>query len=58
MDNDIVIGIPDSGKSTLGGGAAEVLGMDFYDSDVIAKEKASEKRRLMPMSMASAELFG
>ncbi|MDR1649297.1 MAG: hypothetical protein LBR71_03465 [Synergistaceae bacterium] len=57
MDNYILTGIPDSGKSTLGRKAAEILGMGFYDTDVLAEERASKKRRLVPMSPASTELL-
>jgi shikimate kinase len=57
VGNYILIGIPDSGKSTLGQKAAEILGMDFYDIDVLAKTKASAKRLLVPMSMISTALI-
>ena len=57
MNNYILIGIPDCGKSTLGRRAAEVLGMNFCDTDDLAEERASAKRRLLPMSMASAALL-
>jgi shikimate kinase len=57
VDNYILIGIPDSGKSTLGRRAAEALGMGFYDTDVFTRERASARRRLLPMSIAFAEVL-
>lgn len=57
MDNYILIGIPSSGKSTLGRRAAEILGLGFYDTDIFTYERASARRRIVPMSMASAEVL-
>ena len=36
--NYILIGMPDSGKSTLGKKAAAALGMQFYDTDKLATD--------------------
>jgi shikimate kinase len=57
VDNYILIGLPNCGKSTLGRRAAEILGVDFYDTDVLARERAEGKRRFVPMSMAFAAAF-
>jgi shikimate kinase len=39
--NFILIGAPDSGKSTLGKKAADALGMCFYDTDKVVTERVS-----------------
>jgi shikimate kinase len=36
--NYILIGMPNSGKSTLGKKAADALGMQFYDTDKLATD--------------------
>ncbi|MDR1893493.1 MAG: hypothetical protein LBQ61_02215 [Spirochaetales bacterium] len=36
--NFILIGIPNSGKTTLGKKAADALGMNFYDTDILASD--------------------
>jgi len=40
MDNIVLMGMPSSGKSTKGKSIAEILGMDFIDTDEMIKEKA------------------
>ncbi|MDR1971788.1 MAG: hypothetical protein LBQ46_07690, partial [Treponema sp.] len=37
--NFILIGIPNSGKTTLGKRAADALGMNFYDTDISASDR-------------------
>ncbi len=39
MDNIILIGMPGSGKSTIGVVLAKVLGYDFIDSDLLIQKK-------------------
>jgi shikimate kinase len=41
--NYILIGMPDSGKSTLGKKAAAVLGLQFYDTDKLAMDYIRSK---------------
>jgi len=45
MSNVILIGMPGSGKSTIGVVLAKVLGYNFLDSDLLIQER--EKRRLI-----------
>lgn len=40
MDNIILIGMPASGKSTLGVMLAKLLGYDFLDTDLLIQKKA------------------
>ena len=42
-DNIILIGMPTSGKSTVGVILAKVLGMDFVDTDLLIQKKTGEK---------------
>ena len=42
-DNIILIGMPTSGKSTVGVILAKVLGMDFMDTDIIIQKKEGFK---------------
>ncbi len=42
--NIILIGMPASGKSTVGVILAKILGMDFIDTDIVIQQR--EKRRL------------
>ena len=47
MKNIIFIGMPGSGKSTLGVVLAKKLGYSFIDSDLVIQEKyRSEERRV------------
>ena len=39
MDNVVLIGMPGSGKSTLGVVLAKMLGYGFIDSDLIIEEE-------------------
>ena len=41
--NIILIGMPTSGKSTVGVILAKLLGMDFIDSDLVIQKKAGKK---------------
>ena len=41
-DNIILIGMPASGKSTIGVVLAKVLGMDFVDTDLLIQEQAGK----------------
>ena len=41
--NIILIGMPTSGKSTVGVIMAKLLGMDFIDSDLVIQKKAGKK---------------
>ena len=42
-DNIILIGMPTSGKSTVGVILAKVLGMDFMDTDIIIQRREGSK---------------
>jgi shikimate kinase len=42
-DNIILIGLPGSGKTTLGRQAAEALNMQFYDTDTIVTDRINEE---------------
>jgi shikimate kinase len=44
--NFILIGIPNSGKTTLGKRAAAVLGMRFYDTDISASDHIRSRKQL------------
>ena len=39
MDNIILIGMPASGKSTVGVILAKILGMDFIDTDILIQQR-------------------
>ena len=41
-DNIILIGMPASGKSTLGVAAAKYLGLDFVDVDILIQSERGE----------------
>ena len=43
MNNIILIGMPGSGKSTIGVVLAKVLGYRFLDSDLLIQEKENRK---------------
>ena len=43
MENIILIGMPTSGKSTVGVILAKLLGMDFVDTDLIIQKKTGRK---------------
>lgn len=43
MNNIILIGMPASGKSTVGVILAKILGMDFVDTDLLIQKKAGKK---------------
>ncbi len=42
-DNIILIGLPTSGKSTVGVVLAKILGMDFIDTDIIIQRREGSK---------------
>lgn len=42
-DNIILIGMPTSGKSTVGVVLAKILGMDFIDTDIIIQRREGSK---------------
>ena len=42
-DNIILIGMPTSGKSTVGVILAKILGYNFIDSDIVIQEKEGRK---------------
>lgn len=43
MDNVVLIGMPGSGKSTVGVVLAKVLGMDFIDSDLVIQTQEGKR---------------
>ncbi len=43
VDNIILIGMPTSGKSTVGVIAAKILGMDFLDTDIVIQKREGSK---------------
>ena len=43
MNNIILIGMPTSGKSTVGVILAKILGMSFIDSDLVIQERAGKR---------------
>ena len=43
MNNIILIGMPSSGKSTVGVILAKILGMDFVDTDLLIQKKSEKK---------------
>jgi shikimate kinase len=53
--NFILIGIPDSGKTTLGEKAAEILGMKFYDTDAVASERIYSEKKGLSFSQFTSE---
>ena len=44
-NNIILIGMPTSGKSTVGVIAAKMLGMDFIDTDIVLQKREGSKLR-------------
>jgi len=50
MNKYILIGIPNSGKSTLGKRAAEKLRLPFYDTDKMVTDKLSDPSDLFRMA--------
>ena len=44
MRKFFLIGIPNCGKSTLGKRAADILNLPFYDTDVMARQRAEPNR--------------
>ena len=43
MNNMILIGMPASGKSTVGVIAAKMLGMDFMDTDIVLQKRENKR---------------
>ena len=43
--NIVLIGMPTSGKSTVGVIAAKMLGMDFIDTDIVLQKREGRKLR-------------
>ena len=43
MKNIVLIGMPASGKSTVGVVLAKVLGMDFLDADLVIQNREDKK---------------
>ncbi len=41
--NIVLIGMPTSGKSTVGVIAAKILGMDFVDTDIVIQQREGER---------------
>ena len=39
MDNIVLIGMPTSGKSTVGVIVAKIFGMDFIDTDIVIQKR-------------------
>ena len=56
MDNIILIGMPGSGKSTVGVLVAKLLGYSFIDSDLLI-QKAENKRLFEILRDSGAEYF-
>ena len=54
VHNYILVGIPGSGKTTIGRRASQKLGMPFYDTDALVVEKTSAED---PTRIFSASLF-
>ncbi|MDR2768462.1 MAG: hypothetical protein LBB82_09090 [Treponema sp.] len=54
--NFILIGIPGSGKTTLGKKAADVLGMEFYDTDAAASDRVRPGKKILTVSRFTSEL--
>ncbi len=55
LKNLILIGMPGSGKSTVGVLAAKALGLDFVDTDLLLQKQ--ERRRLPELLELGTELF-
>ncbi|MDR2768572.1 MAG: hypothetical protein LBB82_09645 [Treponema sp.] len=53
--NFILIGIPGSGKSTLGKKAADALGMKFYDTDTAASGHVHSEKKASTFSQFASE---
>jgi shikimate kinase len=56
--NFILIGIPGSGKTTLGKKAADALGMKFYDTDVVASDRVRSEKKPQTFSQFTSEFVG
>jgi shikimate kinase len=53
--NFILIGIPGSGKTTLGKKAADALGMKFYDTDTVTSERVRSEKKASTFSQFTSE---
>lgn len=55
MKNVVLIGMPGSGKSTVGVVLAKILGIGFIDSDLVIQQ---EEKRLLPQIMKEEGIDG
>ena len=56
MKNIIFIGMPGSGKSTLGVVLAKKLGYSFIDSDLVIQEKTGKHLKELLKNMVTMDL--
>ncbi|MCL2284371.1 MAG: hypothetical protein FWC26_13735 [Fibromonadales bacterium] len=57
MSKYVLIGIPATGKSTIGKRAAEILKMPFYNTDEMACERMTPEQQMRLLSLSGVERF-
>lgn len=57
MNKYVLIGIPSSGKSTIGKRAADVLQIPFYNTDEMAHDRVDPRYRNRLLSFTRADMF-
>lgn len=57
MDNIILIGMPGSGKSSVGVVLAKALGMDFLDGDLLIQQREGRLLQVLLDSMGTARFL-